>query len=100
MKVICLSVISALSLGLAFQASAQQGGAASTLAADRKYCSTLVGMYVSTRAITQLMVGSEGLLIGGCDSNPRETIVALKKKFANEHMDVPQGPAVASKASQ
>ena len=99
MKVICLSVISALSLGLAFQASAEQG-AASTLAADRKYCSTLVRMYVSTRAITQLMVGSEGLLIGGCDSNPRETIVALKKKFANEHMDVPQDPAVASKVGQ
>ena len=99
MKVICLSTIAALSLGLAFQASAQQS-AASTLAADREYCSTLARIYVKTRAITQLMVGSEGLLIGGCDSNPRETVVALKKKFANEHMDVPQDPAVASKVGQ
>jgi hypothetical protein len=85
-------------LGLAFQASAQQN-AASTLAADSKYCSTLVRIYVSTRAITQLMVGSEALLIGGCDSNPRETIAALQKKFAIEHMDVPPNPALA-KAGQ
>jgi hypothetical protein len=97
-KVTRLFIIPALSLGLAFQASAQQS-AASTSAADSKYCSTLAGIYVKTRAITQLMVGSEGLLIGGCDSNPRETIAALQKKFAIEHMDVPPHPALA-KAGQ
>ena len=98
MKFISLSIISALSLGLAFQASAQQS-AASTLAADREYCSTLARIYVKTRAITQLMVGSECLLVAGCDSKPRETIVALQKKFAIEHMDVPPNPALA-KAGQ
>ena len=92
-KAIGLSTI-ALSLGLAFQASAQQS-AASTLAADSKYCGTLAGIYIKMRAITQLMVSAEGLLIGGCDSNPRETIAALQKKFAIEHMDVPPNSALA-----
>ena len=99
MKVICLSVISALSLGLAFQASAQQG-AASTSAADRKYCSTLARTYQSLVPVTQLMVGSEALLLSRCDTDPRATIVGLKKKFADQHMDVPQDPALASKADQ
>ena len=99
MKGISLSIIAALSLGLAFQASAQQG-AASTLAADRKYCSTLARTYQSLRAPTQLMIGSDALLLSSCDTDPRGTIVALKKKFANEHMDIPQDPAVASKVGQ
>jgi len=99
-KVICLSVISALSLGLAFQASAQQGGAALTLAADRKYCGTLARTYQSLVPVTQLMVGTEALLLSGCDTNPRATIVGLKKKFTDQHMDLPQDPASASKAGQ
>jgi hypothetical protein len=98
-KVICLSVISALSLGLAFQASAQQG-AASTLAADRKYCGTLARTYQSLVPVTQLMVGTEALLLSSCDTNPRATIVGLQKKFADQHMDIPQDPASASKAGQ
>jgi hypothetical protein len=98
-KVICLSSIAALSLGLAFQASAQQS-AASTLAADKKYCSTLARTYQSLRAPTQLMIASDALLLSSCDTDPRATIVGLRKKFANEGMDVPQDSASASKAGQ
>jgi hypothetical protein len=92
-------MISALSLGLAFQASAQQS-AASTSAADRKYCSTLARTYLSLHPPTQFMHASDALLVSGCDTDPRATIVALQKRFANEHMDVPQDPALAGKAAQ
>ena len=99
MKVICLAIIPALSLGLAFQASAQES-AASTLAADKKYCSTLARTYQSLTAPTQLMVGSDAFLLSSCDSNPRATIAGLQKKFASQNMDIPRDPASANKASQ
>jgi hypothetical protein len=98
-KVICLSIIPALSLGLAFQASAQQT-AASTVAADSKYCSTLARTYQSMHPVTQPMPASDAVLLTTCDADPRGTIVALQKRFANKHLDVPQDPALANRVGR
>jgi hypothetical protein len=98
-KFIRLSIIPALSLGLAFQASAQQTTAASA-AAETKYCNTLAQTYRSTSPALLLPSVSDAYLLGSCDTDARGAIVALKKKLADKHVDVPQDPALTSKVGQ
>jgi hypothetical protein len=95
-KFIRLSIIPALSLGLAFQASAQQPKAAPSVA-ETKYCNTLAQTYRSTSPALLLPTASDAILLSSCDTDARGTIVALKKKLADKQVDVPQDPSLASK---
>jgi hypothetical protein len=91
MKRISVCVLAGLSLVVPLCASAQQGAAAS----DVKYCGELAKAYQSMWPPQEGMPVSDVMTLSQCDTDPKGTIVALRKKLADKKIDLPHEAGVA-----
>jgi hypothetical protein len=94
MRVIDISLVSAVAVSIACAASAQPS-AGSGAQADSKYCSTLARLYQSMYPTQEAMSVSDVTLLSGCETNTRATIAALQKKLADKKIALPPEPGVA-----
>jgi hypothetical protein len=96
MKIVGLCLMTALSFGLPFAASAQQGGAGG---GDVKYCNTLARSYQSMLPTQESGLAGEAVAVSRCDTEPKATIAFFEKKFADKKMDLPHDDRAAQPAS-
>jgi hypothetical protein len=94
MKPTVLSLIVAVTLGVAHAAAAQQA-IASDAATDVQYCRTLARTYQSLHPVQQGVRASDAVMLNGCESDTKATIAALEHRMADQKIDLPQHPAVA-----
>ncbi len=87
-------LIIAVTLGVAHAAAAQQAIASD--AADMQYCRTLARNYQSLHPVQQGVRASDAVMLNGCESDTKATIAALEHRMADQKIDLPQQPAVAS----
>jgi hypothetical protein len=90
MKLISVSVVAALSFVVPVCASAQQGAPS-----DVKYCGELAKAYQSMWSAQEGMPVSDVVTLGQCDSDPKGTIVALRKKLTDKRIEIPHEAGVA-----
>jgi hypothetical protein len=94
MKGISVWALAGLSFIVPVCASAQQGAAAGS-ASDVKYCDDLAKAYQSMWPPQEGMPVSDVVTLSKCDSDPKGTIVALRKKLADKKIDIPHEAGVA-----
>jgi len=88
MKPTVLSLIVAVTLGVAHAAAAQQAIASD--AADMQYCRTLARNYQSLHPVQQGVRASDAVMLNGCESDTKATIAALEHRMADQKIDLPQ----------
>jgi hypothetical protein len=94
MKCISVCVLTSLSFVVPVCASAQQN-AAGGAPSDVKYCGELAKAYQSMYSVQQGMPVSDVVTLSQCDSDPKGTIVALRKKLTDKKIDIPHEAGVA-----
>jgi hypothetical protein len=94
MKSISVCILAGLSALIPVYASAQQS-AAGGAPSDIKYCGELARTYQSMYSAQEGMPVSDVVTLGQCDTDPKGTIVALRKKLADKKIDIPHEPGVA-----
>ena len=94
MKRISVCVLAGLSLAVPVCVSAQQA-APGAMASDVKYCGELAKAYSSLWPPQEGMPVSDVMTLGNCESDPKGTIVTLRKKLADKKIDIPHEAGVA-----